>query len=242
MNTSINYSAHERAMVISGFKKHIIMSAQTILKTLHGNFQPVFLSTAIREPEDPQMMRFRMEIRFYPSLHECEQSGHEILRILYDCGWIFDEIYRQIEMENDEALRLFLDGVPIQRNLQYLEMAGVDITTLSELVSCDLLAHKINTKVRANIRHFAKERMSVEQLIDLMEHTKRCSKDDGREWYQLNLSPAREALKADTAACLERLCAKCREDTEDIVMNDFLPNIIAALDRVETEEGTHGNV
>lgn len=235
MNTPNNYSAQERAMVISGFKKHITMSAQTVLKTLHGNFQPIFLSTTIREPEDPQMMRFRMEIRFYPSLRECEQSGHEILRILHECGWISDEIYREIERENDETLRWFFDGVAIQRNFHLLEMAGVDTTTLPELVSYNLLAHKINTKMRENIKHFAKERMSVEQLIDLMEHTKRCSKDDGREWYQLKLSPAREALKADTAACLEKLCAKCREDIEDIVMNDFLPNIIAALDRAEAQ-------
>ncbi len=242
MNTSINYSAQERAMVISGFKKHITMSAQTVLKTLHGNFQPVFLSNAIREPEDPQMMRHRMELRFYPSLCECEQSGHDLLRILHDCGWISDEIYREIERENDETLRWLFDGIAIQRNFHLLEMAGVDTTTLSELLSCNLLAHKINAKMRANIRHFAEERMSVEQLIDLLEHTKRCSKDDGREWYQLNLSSAREALKADTTACLEKLCAKCREDIEDIVMNDFLPNIIAALDRMETEEGSHGNV
>lgn len=235
MNTPNNYSAQERAMVISGFKKHITMSAQTVLKTLHGNFQPGSLSIAIREPADPQMMRHRMEIRFYPSLRECEQSGHEILRILYDCGWISDEIYREIERENDETLRWFFDGVAIQRNFHLLEMAGVDTTTLPELVSYNLLAHKINTKMRENIKHFAKERMSVEHLIDLIEHTKRCSKDDGREWYQLKLSHAREALKADTAACLEKLCAKCREDIEDIVMNDFLPNIIAALDRAEAQ-------
>ena len=176
-----------------------------------------------------------LEYGIYHSVELCEQSGCRAVNVLYTLSWPSAVAWNKF---SDGTVSSYLFNYRFPRHeasLATLKECGMETFELAQRLSTDAFRVEVPIVLRKELYRARESRKHLPEFLPLVKYRQQhFKKNPEKAFYELDLSDVREALDANTKACMELFASNCRTMIEDMVMNKYRKGIFDVLERMET--------